>query len=376
MSKKKKLKVALIGTNGIPAAYGGYETLVENLVLQIGHDYDFTVYCSKTQKRKHYIKNREYLNARLLYSFFDANGLQSVFYDVFSLIRSSFKDDVLVYLGPGAGFILPIIRILGCKKNIIVNHGGLNEWEREKLSSFERMVAKIGHKCAARYSTYNIADNNLYRESLKKNFGTDSIVIRYGGDHAQKVQYNKDLLAKYPFLDKEYAVSVSRAQVDNNLHVVLEAYSKMPNKILVLVSNWQVSDYGKQLRDKYYQKYPNIYVLDAIYNPVDINAIRSNALFYIHSHSRCGTAPSLCEAMSLGLAIIAFDVPVNHEVTRDNALFFNSPDSLVSVVNSVSAQEVQELAAKSKQIAEEEFKWSHIANLYQQCIEKKYDYGL
>ena len=226
-------------------------------------------------------------------------------------------------------------------------------------------------KLAAKYSTYNIADNNLYRASLRKIFGTESVVIRYGGDHATKTPYNEELLAKYPFLDKKYAVSVSRAQVDNNLHVVLEAYSRLPERLLVLVSNWHVSDYGVELREKYFNKYPNIFILDAIYNSVEINAIRSNAQFYIHSHSRCGTAPSLCEAMSLGLAIIAFDVPVNHETTREKALFFKDSETLVQAVKDVTPEQTKQLAIASASTAEEEFKWSHIAKQYMQCINKE-----
>lgn len=368
----KILKVAIVGTNGVPAAYGGYETLADNLVKQLGSQLKMTVYCSRDQKKKHYIQAHSYYNAKLIYSCFKANGIQCVFYDTITLLRSAIKDDVIVYLGPGAGFMLPVLRFFGCKKNIIVNHGGLNEWEREKLSPFQKKFGKFIHCCAAKYSTYNIADNLLYKESLKNTFGAESLVIRYGGDHAQLVQFNAGLLKKYPFLDKDYAVSVSRAQVDNNLHIVLEAYSKMPNRLLVLVSNWQVSDYGVNLREQYFNKYPNIFVLDAIYDPTDINAIRSNAQFYIHSHSRCGTAPSLCEAMSLGLAIIAFDVPVNHETTREKALFFKDADSLVNEVEHVTSEQVKDLANASKKTAEEEFKWSHIANQYLQCIKKEY----
>lgn len=368
---ERKLKVAIVGTNGIPAAYGGYETLADNLAKQIGTVVDMTVYCSKTQKQKHFVNGSVYNNAKLKYYGLKANGLQSMIYDTITLVRSAIKDDVIIYLGPGAGFVLPVLRLFGCKKNIIVNHGGLNEWEREKMSPFERRVAKLGHKCAARHSTYNIADNYLYRESLRHNFGTDSIVIRYGGDHAQEVPYSEELLTKYPFLDKKYAVSVSRAQVDNNLHVVLEAYSRMPERLLVLVSNWQVSDYGKELREKYCNKYPNIFVLDAVYEPSEINAIRSNAQFYIHSHSRCGTAPSLCEAMSLGLPIIAFDVPVNHETTREKALFFKDAQTLVAAVKNVTDAEVKELADASKHTAMEEFTWSHIAAQYLQCIRRE-----
>lgn len=367
----RKIKVAIVGTNGVPAAYGGYETLADNLAKQLGEVVDLTIYCSKTQKEKHYIEEKIYNHAKLRYSQLKANGVQSLLYDSLSLVRSAIKDDVILYLGPGAGIMVPILRFFGCRKNIIVNHGGLNEWEREKFSKTQKWFTKEMHKCAAKYATYNIADNNLYRKSLKDAFGTDSVIIRYGGDHAKRVSYNKDLLQKYPFLDKEYAVSVSRAQVDNNLHIVLDAYSKMPDRLLVLVSNWQVSDYGKGLREKYYNKYPNIYVLDAVYDPIEINAIRSNAQFYIHSHSRCGTAPSLCEAMSLGLAIISFDVPVNHETTREQALFFRDADTLVEAVKDVTPEQTGLLAEASAKTAEEEFKWSHIAEQYLQCIKKE-----
>lgn len=367
----KKLKVSIVGTNGVPAAYGGFESLADNLVKHLGGIVDFTVYCSKKQKKKHYIEGKTYYNARLKYSIWEANGMQSLLYDVTTFIKAVFKDDVILYFGPAVAFLMPILRFFGCKKNIIVNHGGLNEWEREKVPKYQRVIGKFMHKCAAKYSTYNIADNDLYRKSIKKEFGADSIVIKYGGDHAQKVPYDADLLTKYPFLNKEYAVSVSRAQVDNNLHVVLEAYSKMPNKLLVLVSNWQVSDYGLKLRQQYYGKFPNIIILDAIYNPTEINAIRSNAQFYIHSHSRCGTAPSLCEAMSLGLAIISYDMPVNHETTREKALFFKDSESLVRVVENVTKEETIELAKASKETAAEEFVWSHIAEQYLRCIRKE-----
>ena len=368
---EKKLKVAIVGTNGIPAAYGGYETLADNLAKQIGDKVDLTVYCSKIQKQRHYIESGVFNNAKLIYYGLKANGLQSLVYDTLSLIRSAVKDDVIIYLGPGAGAIVSLLRLFGCKKNIIVNHGGLNEWEREKFSPLQKWFTKQMHKCAAKSATYNIADNDLYRQSLKRAFGTDSVIIKYGGNHAKRVPYTKELLSKYPFLDKEYAVSVSRAQVDNNLHIVLEAYSRMPERLLVLVSNWQVSDYGKNLREKYYNKYPNIVVLDAIYNPEEINAIRSNAQFYIHSHSRCGTAPSLCEAMSLGLAIISFDVPVNHESTREQALFFKDAESLVKVVRGVTQEQTKSLALASRTTAEEEYKWSHIGEQYLKRIRKE-----
>ena len=108
-----------------------------------------------------------------------ANGWQGILYDIVTLSHAVFYSDIILYLGPGAGFIVPILKIF--RKPILVNHGGLNEWEREKYSGFQKFIAKVGHKYAAKYATYNIADNLLLRESIQKSFGVDARIIRIWG---------------------------------------------------------------------------------------------------------------------------------------------------------------------------------------------------
>lgn len=240
-----------------------------------------------------------------------------------------------------------------------MNCGGLNEWEREKFSPLAKWYLKKSFKIVKGKIVY-VVDNNLYAKNLDETFGIkDAVVIRYGGDNAIKVEPDSELLEKYPFLNEDYYVSVSRAQVDNNLHVVLEAFAKMPEKKLVLVSNFKVSDYGKELYEKY-QGYDNIILIPGIYDKREINAVRSNALAYIHSHSRCGTPPSLCEAMNLALPIISFDVEVNHEVTADNAFFFRTSEDLQQVVGDTTKEEFVKMAEKSFALAKKELTWDYI----------------
>jgi glycosyltransferase involved in cell wall biosynthesis len=353
-----KTKVAIVGTNGIPARYGGYETLAEYLTKHLSGEFDFTVYCSKAQPQLH----KNFNGSKLIYFPLGANGWQSIFYDFFTLFHAAFKSDVILYLGPGAGYIVPFLKIF--RKRIIVNHGGLNEWEREKYSGFQRFVAKMGHKYGALFANFNIADNNLLKESIKKTFGVDSLVIRYGGDHAVKIDVENDLLAKYPFLNKNFFINVSRAQVDNNLHLVLEAFETTPDKTLVMVSNWSFSNYGIELKKKYNNKYPNIIILEAVYEPKEINAIRGNAYAYIHSHSYCGTSPSLVEAMSLGLPIISFDVPTNRETTLNKAFFFKNVKELSDLVMLNNYEDLVTNGKNMKIIAENEYTWSSISSKY------------
>lgn len=365
---EKKLRLALVGTNGIPANYGGAETLFENLTRELSSRYDITVYCSNRQDKE---KNGDsYLGARLVYLPMSANGWQGTFYDLFSLFHALRHSDIIYVFGFGTGFIMPLLRLLGCKKKIIYNHGGLNEWERESYGAIGRFYCKVDRRIA-RKSVIHLVDNELYVRSLKETFNIkDAHVIRYGGDNAQPVSVDNELLKKYPFLNEDYYVGVARAQVDNNVHIVLEAFAKMPDKKLVFVSNFKVSQYGKDLYEKYSTGYPNIILIPGIYNKRELNAVRSNGKAYIHSHSRCGTPPSLCEAMNLGLPIISFDMEVNHEVTRDFALFFNNADELVKIVNETTDETLQDLAKKSFAYASKDLTWASIANQYIDLFEK------
>lgn len=353
-----KRKVAIVGTNGIPARYGGYETLAEYLTKYLSDEFDFTIYCSKAQTRLY----KEYNASKLKYLPLKANGWKGIIYDIVTLSHAAIYSDVILYLGPGAGFMVPILKLFG--KPIIVNHGGLNEWEREKYSAFQKLIAKLGHKYAAKYATYNIADNLLLRHSIKKSFGVDARIIRYGGDHAINVKIDTDLANKYPFIRDRYFVNVSRAQIDNNLHLVLEAFKSTPQKTLVMVSNWSVSNYGIELKKEYKNKYPNIVILDAVYEHKEINAIRGNASAYIHSHSYCGTSPSLVEAMSLGLPILSFDVPTNRETTNEKAFFFKNVDDLQNLIKTVSEIDLTYNGIEMKTIADMEYTWHSISTKY------------
>lgn len=360
-----KKKLALIGTRGIPAKYGGGETLYENLVRGLAGRYDITVYCCREQPS---VEGDSYLGARLKYLNIKGNGWQSVVYDCASVFDAARYADILYVFGPASAIAIRLLRLFGFRKPIVMNCGGLNEWEREKFSKPAKAYLKWGYRALKGKVKY-LADNELYASSLKEEFGiTDIVVIRYGGDNAVKVQPDTELLSKYPFLNDEYYVSVSRAQIDNNLHMVLEAFAAMPERKLVLVSNFKVSGYGQNLYEQY-KDVPNLTLIPGIYDQMELNAVRSNACAYIHSHSRCGTPPSLCEAMNLGLPVFSYDVEVNHEVTADNAIFFSSAEDLAAKVRQSGPEVLSELSSASYGHARKELTWDHIWGQYVSLFE-------
>ena len=359
-----KKKLHIIGTHGVPAKYGGFETLADFLCQTLSEKYEITVYCTA---KKYPEKKKEYYGAKLKYLNIDASGFSGLFYDFLTYCRALFASDVILYLSPvGSGVIVPLK--LFFKTKVIVNHGGLNEWERPKLSYFQKKWAKLNHKIASRFSDVNIADNEEYRKSLKQNFDAESQVISYGGDHVKFIDRDDvRYIGKYSFLPAKYAVSVSRAQIDNNIHVVLKAFENFSKFKIVLISNWEISEYGRKLKRKY-QFHSNMILLDSIYDKEELDYIRGNAFCYIHSHSYCGTAPSLVEAMSLGLAVFALDVPTNRETTENSAVFFNDSVSLKQALTKLSIEDIERNKHQMRYIANKKYTWSTISSQYSELI--------
>lgn len=362
---QKKKKVAIIGTNGIPAQYGGFETLAHYLAQELGNIFDITIYCSSIYKKNE--RQKKFNNSKLIYLPLKANGLQSILYDIISTIHAWFSSDILLILGPAAGFILPLNKIFN--KKVIVNHGGLNEWEREKLTFLQKKYAFYNHKIAAKYADANIADNYPLMISLKKSFGIEANIIEYGGDHIKKSEITSNTMEKYLFLGKNYALCLARAQVDNNLIILLNVYKSMLNRNLVIISNWNISEYGEKLK-KEFLNFSNIFIIDAVYNKKELDIIRSNASLYIHSHSQCGTAPSLVEAMHYNIPIICFDVETNRVTTENKTYYFKDEESLKKIVTDLNKEELNKVKKSMFELAKKKYTWINISNKYKKLILK------
>lgn len=357
-------KVAIIGTAGIPARYGGFETLAHHLVENLNTKFDFTVYCSnkfyKPEERKSHFNG-----ARLIYLPLNANGLQSIFYDIWSIIHALFYADSLIVLGVSGCIMLPFIKLF-TKKKIVVNIDGL-EWKRGKWSWPIKKFLQFSERMAIRYSDADITDNAAIKRYTALTYKTLSYLVEYGADHVMKVKPEKSDFEKYPFLAKDYAFKVCRIEPENNVHVILEAFSRIPSKILVMVGNWNKSEYGIKMKEQY-GTFHNIQLLDPIYNQRDLDVLRSNCSLYVHGHSAGGTNPSLVEAMYLGLPIIAFDVSYNIATTENKAHYFTNEASLISLLDKLSPVDMMENKLAMKEVAERRYTWKIIASKYESLV--------
>ena len=362
----KKNTIAIIGTVGLPAKYGGFETLAEHLVTHLSDKYDFTIYCSKKKYKKEE-RITSYKGAKLEYIALEANGVQSIPYDTISILKALRKNDILLILGVAGAWILPLVRLFSNKK-IIISIDGI-EWKRDKWSLFAKLYLWWAEKIAVRFSHIDISDNESIQDYTALRYGTLSRVIEYGADHTLKVKPNSEDFEKYPFLKQDYAVKVCRIEPENNVHIVLDAFSKTSKNNLVIVGNWENSDYGKGLKERY-KNTQNIFLYDPIYNQREIDLIRGNAALYVHGHSAGGTNPSLVEAMYLELPIIAFDVSYNKTTTENKAVYFSSTNDLIHQLNTVSKTDLDKLRTDMKEIALRRYTWEVISGQYELLIKE------
>ncbi|WP_264566411.1 DUF1972 domain-containing protein [Flavobacterium sp. N3904] len=362
----KKNKIAIIGTVGLPAKYGGFETLAEHLVTHLSDQFDFTVYCSKTKyKKEEQVKN--YKGAKLKYIPLEANGVQSIPYDTISILHAVFTSDVLLILGVAGAWILPFVRLFSNKK-IIISIDGI-EWKRDKWSMPAKLYLWWAEKIAVLFSQIDISDNESIQDYTALRYQTLSRVIEYGADHTLEVKPTLQDIEKYPFLENEYAVKVCRIEPENNVHLVLEAFRIQQQMQLVIVGNWNNSEYGKQLKETY-QNIANITLYDPIYNQREIDLIRGNATLYIHGHSAGGTNPSLVEAMYLRLPILAFKVSYNITTTENKAVYFSTSKELIHQLNTFTVEQEHTLKDEMKAIANRRYTWKVIAKQYELLIQE------
>ncbi len=361
-----KKTIAIIGTVGIPAKYGGFETLAEHLVRHLTEEYNVIVYCtSKKYPKEQRVK--EYLGAKLVYLPIDANGIQSILYDCLSIFHAIFFADALLVLGVSGGIMLPFVRWF-TNRRLIVSIDGI-EWKRAKWIRPAKWYLWWAEKIAVKYSHADISDNESIQDYTAYRYKTLSHIIEYGADHTMKVQPTEDHYSMYPFLKKPYAFKVCRIEPENNIHTVLKAFSTTSKFPLIMIGNWNNSEYGRHLKETY-GKHPNIILLDPIYDQGKLDLIRSNAALYVHGHSAGGTNPSLVEAMYLGLPLIAFHVSYNKTTTENKAWYFHDEIELTTIIENCNSDSLKMNASLMKEIADRRYTWKIISSKYSFLIQQ------
>jgi len=349
-------KVGVVGSVGLPAAYSGFETLVENLVENLHPRFQFTIYCSRFFYKK---RPKTYKNARLVYIPLKANGVQSIPYDLLSLMHALFiaRCKTVLVLGVGIAFAIPLFQFLKPKTKIIVHMDGL-EWKRSKWGGFAKSFLKYNERVICNRGKHVLVDNQGILDYVKETYGLNPYCLTYGA--SRKGHIDETIRQQLPA--GKYALAIARIVPENNIDLILEAFSKLEME-LVFIGDWKDSPLGVSLTERY-STFSNIHIINKNF---DVNALftyKEFAHVYVHGHSVGGTNPSLVEAMHFALPIVAYDAIYNQYTTNHQAIYFSSADQLIERIKSLGANDLNAIGNAMQTYAQKHFIWEKVANDY------------
>lgn len=353
------MKLAILGTRGIPARYGGFETLAEQLARRIAPSkVRLVVYC----QRSAYPEVRGQADARFLghrrvFMFLRANGPASMLHDALSMLHAALvaRVDVMLVLGCSGAWALPLVRSLRPNMSIVTNIDGM-EWRRDKFGSWAKRMLRWLEDCAIRFSHRVIADNAALVplvQSIHPKF--QPLMIAYGGDHTIVPPTVSPVPAMPP-----YYLSVARIEPENNSEMILKAFAKAPPHHLVFVGNWNASAYGRDLKACYAQ-HQYLHLLDPVYDLSVLAALRAGSCGYVHGHSVGGTNPSLVEALFHTSRILAFDCSFNRSTLDGQGAYYADAKALGNLLRNDFNIDI---APSALEVLRLRYRWDSIVQSY------------
>lgn len=358
------MKIALLGTRGIPNSHGGFEQFAEYLskfLVQKGHE--VYVYNSHTHPYQEKLWNGVHIVH--MYDPEDKIGTFGQFiYDFNCILDSRKRDlDVLLQLGYTSSSIWG--RLLPRKPVVVTNMDGL-EWKRSKYNKHVRKFLKYAEKIAISSSDYLISDSLGIQSYLKETYKVDSEYIAYGADFFD--QPDEAILQQYKVIPYQYDLLVARLEPENNIELILDGIVKSKTSREFLVVGKHETKYGSYLKEKF-KNYGHIRFLGGIYDIKSLNNLRYYSNLYFHGHSVGGTNPSLLEAMASNSLIVANKNIFNKSILEEDAFYFESVSDIVALSENIKQDYLPFLLSNNKKIMEK-FSWETINTQYEKFLLK------
>lgn len=380
--------VFIIGSKGIPARYGGFETFVEKLTeKQMSKEIKYHVSCLANDTREFEHNGARCFNVKVP----NIGSAKAVYYDIMALrecimyIKENKIEDAIVYIlacriGPFIGFYKKQLKKLGT--TLFVNPDG-HEWKRGKWNGAIRQYWKISEKKMVRHADLLVCDSvnieNYIKEDYKQ-YNPKTTFIAYGADtEKSKLNDNDTTLLKWykknGIKEKEYYLVVGRFVPENNYETMITEFMKSnTKKDFVLITNVEKNKFYEQLKEKTgFDKDLRIKFVGTVYDQELLKKIRENSYGYFHGHEVGGTNPSLLEALATTDLNILLDIGFNREVAMNAAIYFNKKDGNLSklIDNELDSKEIEDLGVKAKDRINKEYNWINIVGKYEDLFLSK-----
>ncbi|HKP83790.1 MAG TPA: glycosyltransferase [Pyrinomonadaceae bacterium] len=359
------MRIAILGTRGIPASYGGFETFAEHLSTRLAaRGHEVTVYC-----RAHYVSPRQlqYHGVRLKvlptirHKYFD-----TVVHTFLSAIHSvSKRYDAALICNCANAPLSPILRLAGTP--VAINVDGL-EHKRKKWGWLARRYYRFAEYLSTLLPNEMVTDAQVIQDYYLARHNAPSTMIAYGSEVERRP--NRDAVRKWRVEPNRYVLYVSRLEPENNAHLVIEAFKKVRTAYRLLI----VGDapYAEQYIDslKASARGDKRIVFTGFVFGQDYRALQQNAYCYVHATEVGGTHPALLEAMGYGNCVLTLATPENMEVVGDAGVpyidEFDLAEKLKRVLRDGSL--VQAYRNRAQQRIQKHYDWETVVDLYEQLF--------
>jgi glycosyltransferase involved in cell wall biosynthesis len=356
----RPLRIAILGTRGVPANYGGFETFAEQLGARLAaRGHQVTVYGRSAYVRRDVTSYRGIRVVRLPAP--RSKYLETVVHTVFSAFHALVRRWDVIYVCNSAN--VPAATLLWlARKRVVLNVDGL-EWQRRKWGAAGRAYYRACARVAAWLPVHVVTDARVIQRYYHETYGRQTDYFAYGTDLDPVA--DDGTLGRLGLEPGRYVLYVSRLEPENNAHVVIEAYRSVRSDVpLAIVGDAPyASDYIASLKRT---DDPRVRFLGAIYGH-GYQVLRSHAAAYVQATEVGGTHPALVEAMGFGNAIVANDVPEHRETLGDAGLYYGGSEQLATALQAVLDDPVlaEDLRRRAHQRARERYGWDAITDAYE-----------
>jgi glycosyltransferase involved in cell wall biosynthesis len=358
------IRIAILGTRGIPNHYGGFERLAEQLSCRLAENgYEVFVYNS----HNHYYKYPRWNQVNIIHCYdpeYILGTCGQFIYDLNCILDARKKQfDILLLLGYTS--ISVWHHLLPGNSTVIYNMDGM-EWKRAKYSAITRRFLSYAERLAVKNGEYFITDSPAIKSYFKEKYDLNSEYIAYGGEVFHNE--NERLLEEFKVRKKEYYLLIARIEPENNIETILDGFcmSRIDKQFLVIGNT--SNKFGRYLLNKFrYDK--RIQFLGAVYDLQRLHSLRIFSLLYFHGHSTGGTNPSLLEAMASRALISAHDNVFNRLILHNDAFYFKSANNIKNLIEKTNTEEQREIMITNNlSKIRDSYNWSRIANQYEQFM--------
>jgi glycosyltransferase involved in cell wall biosynthesis len=357
------MKIAILGTRGIPNHYGGFEQFAEYFSVYLaenGHE----VYVYNTHN--HPYQETTYKGVKIIHKYdpeYKIGTAGQFIYDlncILDLRKHHF--DIILQLGYTSSSVWHWL--LPKKPLIITNMDGL-EWKRTKYSKMVQKVLLYAEQLAVKSSDYLIADSIGIQSYLKKKYQKDSAYIAYGA--TLFTTPDETILKIYQLEKHQFNMILARLEPENNIETILNGVVLSNDTTPMLVIGNHNTTFGTYLKEKF-KTHPNIRFLGAIYNLEHLDNLRYFSNLYFHGHSVGGTNPSLLEAMASSALIIAHKNEFNQAILNDNAYYFLNAEEVQKLLSKIKKNDNLQLIQNNVNAIANEYNWNTINDKYLQLF--------